>query len=238
MMLFKGLLQAGAGPAPNYDMQRILSTRTPRDAAKMNGFVNVVLLIPRYMLITGLTVLALAFFSPQLRAMGDGVDFELILPLALKSFVPTGLLGLLIAALLAAFMSNFAATVNAAPAYIVNDIYRKYMRPDADQRTLVRMSYARLGGRRGGRHRDGLLRRLAERPWCSGSCRRSTAATPRPTCSSGTGGGSTLRVLLGHGGRHRRRDGWCPRSCRASRRSTPSRSSSRSRSSAASRARC
>jgi hypothetical protein len=122
-------------------MQRILSTRSPREAAKMNGFVNVVLLIPRYMLITGLTVLALAFFSPQLRAMGDGVDFELILPLALKSFVPTGLLGLLIAALLAAFMSNFAATVNAAPAYIVNDIYRKYVRPDADQRTLVRMSY-------------------------------------------------------------------------------------------------
>ena len=141
MLLFKGLLQAGAGPAPNYDMQRILSTRTPREAAKMNGFVNVVLLIPRYMLVTGLTVLALAYFSPQLRAMGDGVDFELILPLALKSFVPTGLLGLLIAALLAAFMSNFAATVNAAPAYIVNDIYRKYVRPDADQRTLVRMSY-------------------------------------------------------------------------------------------------
>jgi len=142
MLLFKGLLQAGAGPAPNYDMQRILSTRSPRDAAKMNGIVNVVLLIPRYMLITGLTVLALAYFSPQLRAMGDGVDFELILPLAMRSFIPTGLLGLLIAALLAAFMSNFAATVNAAPAYIVNDIYKRYIRPDADQRTLVRMSYA------------------------------------------------------------------------------------------------
>src|SRR3954451_10605349 len=142
MLLFKGLLQAGAGPAPNYDKQRILSTRSPREAAKMNGIVNVVLLIPRYMLITGLTVLALAYFSPQLRAMGDGVDFELILPLAMRSFIPTGLLGLLIAALLAAFMSNFAATVNAAPAYIVNDIFRKYLRPDADQRTLVRVSYA------------------------------------------------------------------------------------------------
>jgi solute:Na+ symporter, SSS family len=140
MLLFKGLLQAGAGPAPNYDMQRILSTRSPSDAAKMNGVVNIVLLIPRYMLITGLTVLALAHFSPQLRSMGTDVDFELILPLAMRSFIPTGLLGLLIAALLAAFMSNFAATVNAAPAYIVNDIYRKYLRPDADQRTLVRMS--------------------------------------------------------------------------------------------------
>jgi Na+/proline symporter len=141
MLLFKGLLQAGAGPAPNYDMQRILSTRSPKEAAKMNGVVNIVLLIPRYMLITGLTVLALAYFSPQLRAMGTAVDFELVLPLAMRSFIPTGLLGLLIAALLAAFMSNFAATVNAAPAYIVNDIYKRYVRPEADQRTLVRMSY-------------------------------------------------------------------------------------------------
>jgi Na+/proline symporter len=116
MMLFKGLLQAGAGPAPNYDMQRILSTRSPRDAAKMNGFVNVVLLIPRYMLITGLTVLGLVFFSNQLNSMGNNVDFELVLPFAMRNFIPTGLLGLLIAALLAAFMSNFSATVNAAPA--------------------------------------------------------------------------------------------------------------------------
>jgi SSS family solute:Na+ symporter len=141
MMLFKGLLQSGAGPAPNYDMQRILSTRSPSDAAKMNGFVNVVLIVPRYMLTTGLTVLALVFFNKQLNAMGSGVDFELVLPLAMRSFIPTGLLGLLIAALLAAFMSNFAATVNAAPAYIVNDIYKRYVKPDADQRTLVRMSY-------------------------------------------------------------------------------------------------
>ena len=141
MMLFKGLLQAAAGPAPNYDMQRILSTRSPRDAAKMNGFVNVVLLVPRYMLITGLTVLGLVFFSNQLNAMGKDVDFELVLPFAMRSFIPTGLLGLLIAALLAAFMSNFSATVNAAPAYIVNDIYRRYVNPQASERTLVRMSY-------------------------------------------------------------------------------------------------
>jgi solute:Na+ symporter, SSS family len=74
--------------------------------------------------------------------MGTNVDFDLVLPLAMRSFIPTGLLGLLIAALLAAFMSNYAATVNAAPAYIVNDIYRRYVNPGAGQRTLVRMSYA------------------------------------------------------------------------------------------------
>ena len=141
MMLFKGVLLSAAGPAPNYDMQRVLSTRTPRDAAKMSGLVSLVLMPFRYMLITAMTVLALVFFSGQLNAMGDKVDFEMILPLTMNAFVPTGLLGLLIAALLAAFMATYSATVNAAPAYIVNDIYRRYIRPDADQKTLVRMSY-------------------------------------------------------------------------------------------------
>jgi len=141
MMLFKGVLQAAAGPAPNYDMQRILSARTPREAAKMSGIVNVVLLFPRYMLITGLTVLALVYFSDELNAMGEGVDFELILPFAIKNFVPIGLTGLLIAGLLAAFMSTFAATTNAAPAYIVNDIYKRYLNPNADPKVYVRMSY-------------------------------------------------------------------------------------------------
>ncbi len=142
MMLFKGMLQSAAGPAPNYDMQRVLSTKSPRDAARMSGLVSLVLMIPRYMLIAGLAVLALAFFSPQLNAMGNTADFELILPFAMKNFVPTGLLGLLIAALLAAFMATYSATVNAAPAYIVNDIYKRYINPTADQKLLVRLSYA------------------------------------------------------------------------------------------------
>ncbi|TWT75645.1 Sodium/glucose cotransporter [Posidoniimonas polymericola] len=142
MMLAKGWLQSMAGPAPNYDMQRVLSSRSPREAALMSGLVSLVLLIPRYMLITGLTVLALAFFSDQLNAMGEQVDFELILPIAMREFVPVGLFGLLIAALLAAFMSTYAATVNAAPAYVVNDIYKRYFNADASEKTYVRMSYA------------------------------------------------------------------------------------------------
>jgi Na+/proline symporter len=142
LMLFKGFLQSLAGPAPNYDMQRVLSARTPKEAAKMSGFVGLVLYFPRYMLITGLTVLALVFFGNELNAMGDAVDFEMILPFAMREFLPVGLLGLLIAALLAAFMSTYAATVNAAPAYIVNDIYKRYINPNASEKRYVRMSYA------------------------------------------------------------------------------------------------
>jgi Na+/proline symporter len=141
LMLFKGILQSMAGPAPNYDMQRILSTRSPKEAAKMSGFVNVVLLFPRYMLITGLTILAIVFFSDDLNQMGDAVDFEQILPFAIANFVPAGLMGLLIAGLLAAFMSSFAATVNAAPAYLVNDIYKNYFRKEASDKHYVQMSY-------------------------------------------------------------------------------------------------
>ena len=141
MLLFKGVFMSLAGPAPNYDMQRILSSKNPREASMMSAWVNVVLTFPRYFLITGLTVLALVFFGDNIRGMGNNIDFEMVLPYALDRFVPAGLLGFLIAGLLAAFMSNFAATVNAAPPYIVNDIYKRYINPDASPRTYVRLSY-------------------------------------------------------------------------------------------------
>ncbi|WP_339899992.1 sodium:solute symporter family protein [uncultured Gilvimarinus sp.] len=141
LMLLSGIAKSMMGPPPNYDMQRVLSARSPTEAAKMSGFVNVVLLFPRYMLIAGLTILALVFFMDELQAMGPDVDFEQILPFAMKEFVPPGLLGLLIAGLLAAFMSTFAATTNAAPAYVVNDIYKRYFKPNADAKNYVTASY-------------------------------------------------------------------------------------------------
>ena len=139
MMFFKGVMASLAGPAPNYDMQRILATRTPRDAALMSGMVNVVLYIPRYLMVAGLTAIALAFCMPDLRAMVKP-DFEKLLPIVLSQHVPAGVVGFLLAGLLAAFMSNFAATINAAPAYIVNDIYKRFINPNSPARTQVNMS--------------------------------------------------------------------------------------------------
>ena len=139
MMFFKGVLASLAGPAPNYDMQRILATRNPREASLMNGMVNVVLYFPRYMMITGITVLALAFCMTDLKAM-DKPDFEKILPIVLTQYVPAGVVGFLLAGLLAAFMSNFAATINAAPAYIVNDIYKRFINPGVAPKAQVAMS--------------------------------------------------------------------------------------------------
>ena len=141
MVLFKGILVSSAGPAPNYDMQRVLATRDAKDASKMSWFVSICLFPTRYLMITGLTMLALVFFRQELNAMGTGIDFEEILPYALSNFIPIGLLGLILAGLLAAFMSTFAATVNAAPAYVVNDIYKRYINPRASRKTLIIMSY-------------------------------------------------------------------------------------------------
>lgn len=141
MLFFKGVLVSAAGPAPNYDMQRVLASKNPREASMMSAWVNVVLTFPRYILIAGLTVLAATFFSDNIRAMGPNMDFELVLPYALGRFVPVGLLGFLIAGLLAAFMSNFASTVNAAPPYFVNDIYKRFINPNAKPKTYVRLSY-------------------------------------------------------------------------------------------------
>lgn len=141
MMVFKGLFVAAAGPAPNYDMQRILSTRSPVEAAKMNSLVSVVLNPTRYFLVAGLTVLALTNFDALYKSSITSPDFEAILPEVLVHYVPVGLLGLLMAGFIAAFMSNFAATVNAAPAYIVNDIYKRYVNPNAEPKKYVVMSY-------------------------------------------------------------------------------------------------
>jgi len=92
-------------------------------------------------MIAGLAVIALVYFNPDTLFSGGVIDFEKILPFALSNFIPTGVLGIILAGLIAAFMSTFAANVNAGPAYIVNDIYRKYINPDADNKTLIRMSY-------------------------------------------------------------------------------------------------
>ncbi len=141
MMVFKGILASVAGPTPGYDMQRVLATRTPREAALMSGLVSVVLYLPRYFMIAGITVLGLVFFSDDLRAMGEEVDFEQILPYVIDNFVPVGVVGLLLAGLLAAFMSTFDSTVNAGAAYLVNDAYKRYIAPDASEKRCVRMSY-------------------------------------------------------------------------------------------------
>jgi len=141
MAVFKGLFVSLAGPVATQSLQRILAAKTPREAALMNGLAVIVVSIPRYLMVGGLTILALAFFSPQLKAMGANIDFELILPFAISNFIPVGLMGLLLAGMLSAYMSTTSSFLNLGPAYIVNDIYKKYFKPNASNKTYIKMSY-------------------------------------------------------------------------------------------------
>jgi solute:Na+ symporter, SSS family len=140
MMAFKGVLVSAAGPAPNYDMQRILAAKNSREASLMSGLVTIVLFVPRYFMVAGITVLALTFLREQVT-QANAIDLEQVLPLVIRDFVPVGLAGLLIAGLLSALMSTFSGTTNAAAAYLVNDVYKRYVRPDAKQSDYIRASY-------------------------------------------------------------------------------------------------
>ena len=142
MMLFKGVFAALAGPAPNYDMQKILSTRSPKDASKMTGFVSIILLPIRYSMIIGLTVLGLIYFNQlNLNNGTGGTDFERVLPATINNFLPVGILGIVLTGLLGAFMGTFSGTLNAAQAYITNDIYLKYVNPAASNKKVMTVNY-------------------------------------------------------------------------------------------------
>jgi Na+/proline symporter len=143
MSLLKGFFASIAGPVPSYDFQRILSTRSVKEAAYMSGFTNLVLYIPRYLLITGIVVIALVVLAPEMSTNPalSGGDLELILPKVINHHIPVGIKGLLLAGLLAAFMSTFSAFVNSSPAYIVNDIYKKYFKPEASNKHYIKASH-------------------------------------------------------------------------------------------------
>ncbi|MCF0071351.1 Na+:solute symporter [Dyadobacter sp. CY261] len=141
LMTAKGILASLAGPAPNYDMQKILSTRSPREAALMSMIVNIVLLPTRYLFITGITVLGLLYFQHSDMAPNIGTDLEKVLPAVLNAYVPSGMLGLVLIALMGAFMGTFAGTFNAAQAYFVNDVYLRSFNPGAGNREISRVNY-------------------------------------------------------------------------------------------------
>ncbi len=143
MSLFKGFFASIAGPTPSYDLQRILSTKSVKEAAYMSGFTNLILFIPRYLLIAGIVVIALVTLAPEMASNTalSGADLEILLPKIINFHVPVGIKGLLLAGLLAAFMSTFSAFVNAGPAYIVNDIYKKYFKPKATSEHYIKISH-------------------------------------------------------------------------------------------------
>ncbi|MGZ3887391.1 MAG: sodium:solute symporter family protein [Flavisolibacter sp.] len=140
MMIGKGIFASLAGPVPGFDMQRILSAKKPKEAAMLSGFTNLVLYIPLFMMVSALTLVGINHYMPVLQSQAKP-DFEIILSKVVGDYLPSGIRGIVLAGLLASFMSTFSAFVNAAPAYLVNDFYKKYFRPNAAPGHYVKWSY-------------------------------------------------------------------------------------------------
>jgi len=131
--VLKGFLLNAGGPAQMYDFQRFLAARDPRDAAKIGASWSVFLVV-RWGMAMGIVLLALA-------GIANMTDPEQVMPRVLQEYLPAGVRGFIIAGLLAAFMSTFSSTVNSGTSYIVRDIWQPFFRPDANQRSLIKMSY-------------------------------------------------------------------------------------------------
>ncbi len=59
-------------------------------------------------------------------------------PAMLREFLPSGLLGLVVASLIAAYMSTTASHINWGSSYLVNDFYGRFYKPDATEKQRVR----------------------------------------------------------------------------------------------------
>ncbi|MEX0771574.1 MAG: sodium:solute symporter family protein [Balneolales bacterium] len=56
---------------------------------------------------------------------------------AMLTFIPTGLLGLVLASLIAAFMSTISTHLNWGSSYLVNDFYKRFIKPESTEKELV-----------------------------------------------------------------------------------------------------
>ena len=123
----------GLGAPGGYMAQRYFAAKSDRDSGLLS-ILWVFLLSFRWPFIIGAAVLGLSLGAKV-------TEPEMVLPTVLVHMIPIGLKGLLISALIAAEMSTFDSTINAAASYLVNDIYFKYIKPDATNKQLVHAGY-------------------------------------------------------------------------------------------------
>ena len=86
-----------------------------------------------------LVALASVVIFPEAAGVAGGDDESMYLVM-IRDFLPPGLRGLLLVSFLAAFMSTVSTHLNWGASYLVNDLYRRFMRQSAPQRHYVRVS--------------------------------------------------------------------------------------------------
>lgn len=134
----------GAEPGGGgYIAQRMLAARNETHATGATLFFNVAhyALRPWPWILVALTSLVV---FPNLQTLQAAfphlepsvVKHDLAYP-AMMTLLPDGLRGLVLASLIAAFMSTLSTHLNWGSSYVVNDFYKRFVRPDASEKRLV-----------------------------------------------------------------------------------------------------
>jgi Na+/proline symporter len=134
----------GAEPGGgSYIAQRMLAARTEKDALGGTLFFNFAhyALRPWPWVVVALSSILVFPTLDDIRRAFPYVDASLIghdmaYP-AMLTFLPAGLLGLMVAGLLAAYVSTISTHLNWGTSYLVHDFYRRFMKPGADERHYV-----------------------------------------------------------------------------------------------------
>ncbi len=134
----------GAEPGGgSYQAQRMLAARDEQGAAKASLFFNVAhyALRPWPWIIVALCSLVVFPDIESIRQrfpqLPDAlIGHDLGYP-AMLTFLPPGLLGLVMASLIAAYMSTASTHLNFGASYLVHDFYRRFWNPKATERELV-----------------------------------------------------------------------------------------------------
>jgi Na+/proline symporter len=136
--IVKGLFLNAGGPGQLYDFQRYLAARSPKDASKLAAAWPFFLVV-RWAMVAAIVMLALG-------GVGEVTDPEMVMPAVLREYLPAGLKGLVIAGLLAAFMSTFSSTANSGASYIIKDVWQPLFGRGQQDKGLIRMSYLATAG--------------------------------------------------------------------------------------------
>ncbi|NEP57596.1 MAG: Na+:solute symporter [Symploca sp. SIO2G7] len=129
------VLMEGFGGIGGYMMQRYFAAKSDREVGLMSLWW-IFLLSFRWLLVTALAILGINYGITHSVIS----DPELVLPTVIATYLPVGIKGLVLACFIAAAMSTFDSTINAAAAYWVKDIYQTYINRQANNRQLLNQS--------------------------------------------------------------------------------------------------
>ena len=127
-----GFLWIGVGLSGAYQAQRLLASKDAKHASFAQLLHTVV-----YYAFMAWPWIIVALCSLVLIPELDTTDQSAAYPRMIVMILPIGLRGLLVAALLAAFISTISTLFNWGSSYLVNDIYRRFMNPNATEKNYV-----------------------------------------------------------------------------------------------------